>query len=448
MQRAKYKSSRLISVGKPRTIESNKRHAEGTNKQYRWHLNTFLKATGLTEEKIWKMGHNNHDPRNLQLQDVIMDYISDMATRLRTSTCENAMAAILAFCSMNDIVLNRKKIAEYIPRNEKRRQDRYYTHDEISKLMQKADDRFRIIILLMANGLREGAIPDLQLKNLEELVIEDNGLITRVNINDIIANVKNKDIEIESSKSVFRIEVYAQSHHDHYFTFVTPECTIFIKEYLRFRSSQGEVLARDSPLIREQFNIRSKSDARKPQKLTLRAINKKLERLIRVSGINTKGEVLRSHGFRKFAMTMMNDANVNFSIREYLVGHRQSRGLDNNYVLPSVESQLIEWAKAIDLLTINSEKRVKRKLVKIETEQGKEIALMKAHNSKLESELKARDEELKEYWKEQRALNEVVKELREEMDKIKSKKDRKRLDAKDQMYIQEDCGTIDDDDGD
>jgi hypothetical protein len=223
MQRARYKSSRLIAVGKPRTIEDNKRHAETTNKQYRWHFDKFLKATGLTEAEVLKKGRNDNDPRNLKLQDIIIDYISDMSNRLRPATCENAMASILTFCSMNDIVLNRKRISESIPKNENRRHDRPYYDWEIQKLLDKAgDERFRIVILLMANGMREGAIPDLQLRNLEEIVPEESGLITKIDINDVIANIKkdNKSQEKIPRNSVFRIEVYAQSEQDSYFTFV------------------------------------------------------------------------------------------------------------------------------------------------------------------------------------------------------------------------------------
>jgi hypothetical protein len=229
---------------------------------------------------------------------------------------------------------------------------------------------------------------------LEEIVPEESGLITKIDINDVIANIKkdNKSQEKIPRNSVFRIEVYAQSEQDSYFTFVTGECTSLIKEYLRFRSFYGENLTKDSPLIREQFNIRSKAAARKPQKITLLTINKKLERLINASRINTKGEVLRSHGFRKFAITKMNEANVNYSIREYLVGHRQSRGLDNPYVLPSVENQFVEWAKAIDLLTINSENRIKRKLVKIEGEHERKIARQDQEIARLRNKL--RDNEI------------------------------------------------------
>ena len=44
-------------------------------------------------------------------------------------------------------------------------EDRSYTRQEIAELLrQSTDERFRAVILLMANGLRVGAIPELERK--------------------------------------------------------------------------------------------------------------------------------------------------------------------------------------------------------------------------------------------------------------------------------------------
>ena len=42
-------------------------------------------------------------------------------------------------------------------------------------------------------------------------------------------------------------------------------------------------------------------------------------------------KVMKSHGFRKFTITQMKKAQLDFSDREYLVGHKGSPGLDVNY---------------------------------------------------------------------------------------------------------------------
>jgi hypothetical protein len=73
-------------------------------------------------------------------------------------------------------------------------------------------------------------------------------------------------------------------------------------------------------------------------------------------------EVMRSHGFRKFAITMMKKAKVDYSDREFHVGHRYSRGLDVNYDRTSEEDRLQEYLKSVDLLTISPENRLRKEV--------------------------------------------------------------------------------------
>lgn len=54
---------------------------------------------------------------------------------------------------------------------------------------------------------------------------------------------------------------------------------------------------------------------------------------------------MRAHGFRKFAISTMIKAKVDYNSREYLVGHKMSRGLDVNYDRTSEEDRLLEFLK-------------------------------------------------------------------------------------------------------
>ena len=67
-----------------------------------------------------------------------------------------------------------------------------------------------------------------------------------------------------------------------------------------------------------------------------------LEQALKKSGVNqrtvtqakgSRRSIMRSHGFRKFAITMMDKANVKDTHRRYLTGHAQV-GQDASYVLP------------------------------------------------------------------------------------------------------------------
>jgi len=81
------------------------------------------------------------------------------------------------------------KINRFIPVQKKVKKDRAYTHEEILKVLEIADERIRTIVLLMASsGIRLGAIPLLKLSNLND----------------------------------FRLTIYENDRKE-YFTFITPE---------------------------------------------------------------------------------------------------------------------------------------------------------------------------------------------------------------------------------
>jgi integrase len=76
------------------------------------------------------------------------------------------VATVLSFYKINDVVLNVTKIMKFIP-EQKRVNDRAYTHQEISKILEIADERMRVVILLLfSTGMRIGAIPELRIGHL------------------------------------------------------------------------------------------------------------------------------------------------------------------------------------------------------------------------------------------------------------------------------------------
>ena len=93
--------------------------------------------------------------------------------------------------------------------------------EEISSLLSLCDERGKAIVLLMVStGMRVGALPSIKLRHL-----------TRDNLDD--------------GKYVYRIEVYATSRKDSYFTFCTPECAISIDNYLSYRKRVDKSLVKD-----------------------------------------------------------------------------------------------------------------------------------------------------------------------------------------------------------
>ena len=82
------------------------------------------------------------------------------------------------------------------------------------------------------------------------------GALPGLRIGDLSTMTQRKDI--------YKIQVYARTKDSHY-TFCTPECKNAIDEYLySFREVYGEAIQKDSPLIRETFDMTARYAAAKP----------------------------------------------------------------------------------------------------------------------------------------------------------------------------------------
>jgi integrase len=191
----------------------------------------------------------------------IIDFITDMKIKGKGySTIHNYGAAVLAFYKINDVVLNVPKINKFIPLQSRVRKDRAYTHEEISKILEFADERMRVVILLMVSaGIRRGALPYLRLRNLE-----DNSR---------------------------KLTVY-ENENDEYFTFITPECQQALSSYLDIRARYGEKLDKNSFLIREHFNKRDQFRARRPKQMTIGMLKWVIGQLEKRAGPRTVTVVL------------------------------------------------------------------------------------------------------------------------------------------------------------
>jgi hypothetical protein len=199
--------------------------------------------------------------------------------------------------------------------------------------------------------MRIGSIPDLKIRNLSK---------------------------IESYK-LYQLVIYENTSSE-YYCFTTPECAAAIDSYLQYRERHYEVITPDSPLIREVFNRRSV--AKNPQRMQLNTLNSLLRDILLASGIRKiehltetrtngriKKEIAMSNGFRKKVTSDMIRSKVNPEAREMLLGH--SIQLGDSYYRPLPEELLNEYLKAADLLTINEEHRLKRKVEILEVRKDK-----------------------------------------------------------------------------
>jgi integrase len=147
-----------------------------TKRSYAIYLKKYMEFLGIND----LLSETN--PRLIEQQ--MIEYIIKMKEMGKGySTLHNYIATVISFYRINDIVLNTKKISKFMPEQTRLRKDRGYTHEEISKLLEIADERLRVVILLLgSSGVRIGAIPSLKLGNLEDnkLTVYENAKLGSV----------------------------------------------------------------------------------------------------------------------------------------------------------------------------------------------------------------------------------------------------------------------------
>jgi len=273
----------------------------------------------------------DNNPRLIE-RNIIEFIISLKDKGLGYSAIRNYVKSILAFYKINDFVLNIEKIGKFIPEYRKVKKDKAYTHEQIHKLLDFADERLRTVIYILASsGIRIGALPQLRLRNLEDT----------------------------------KLTVY-ENTNDEYVTFISQECKNAIQNYLDMRFRYGEKLTSDSFLIREQFDIRD--PPKKAKMVKAETLARKLYDLSTRAGIKDKNLPI-CHAFRKFYSTQLVEADVKTELRWLLEGHKL-KGNDSHYVRTTDQRLQQEYEKAINHLTINEENRLKMKVETLTVEKS------------------------------------------------------------------------------
>jgi integrase len=303
-----------------------------TRRTYQKGLSLYLRYKGIKDaNQLLK------DDNKLMQADII-DYITSPGVgNLSYSTKHLYLSILKHFYEMNDVVLNWKKIGKYLGDDDRIVTDRAYSREEIQTLLSNADLRGKVILLLLGSaGLRIGALSALSLRNLRRIEQHD----------------------------IYEITIYEKTRSQ-YTTYCTPECAYVIDTYLDFRKRHGEKLNPNTPLLREQFDKNDEFRCQHPKIISVYTLARWLGDLLISCGIRLKegvkeGETSRirketmlSHGFRKFANTMMVKANINIIVKERLLGH--STGLEDSYFRPDELFLISQYMPAVPLLTISRE---------------------------------------------------------------------------------------------
>jgi hypothetical protein len=358
--------------------------APESRRQYPARLKVYLDFLGL-KGNISEQASQFLDKAKgdiLWAQTSIMRFIESQKERARAGqiafvTIRNYYKAIKLLCDMNELTLGWKKITKGLPKQVNASNDRTPSIEEIKKLIEYPDRRIKpIIFTFVSSGIRLGAWDFLKWKHIIPLHGNDRTIVAA------------------------KIVVYA-GEDDQYYSFITSEAFLALKEWIDFRSSYGEKITGESWLMRDLWKTTNveygaKSGlAKLPQKLKSSGIKRLIERALWEQGIRQslengqrRHEWKAAHGFRKLFKTIaeqhMRPINV-----EILMGH--NIGVSASYYKPKEHEVLEDYLRAVDHLTVNRDKKVLENQISALTEKQDEITLIKI---KHEKEMQQMDQKL------------------------------------------------------
>ena len=210
----------------------------------------------------------------------------------------------------------------------------------------------------------------------------------------------------------YAITGYADSKEE-YTTFLTPESTKALDDYLEYRASQGHLLFPDSfVFVGKKYDGQSSSSSKN--------LGASVVYVVKKAGLRNPSQkkgsrypVPTNHGFRHRFNEIIKSSNlVNPHIAEKFLSHKsQLIPLDSVYFSPNLETMFAEYKKVIPLLTINPSEQLLIENKKLESEN---LDLKEEHkNSQNEilAKIESKERELDELKAQDLLKSEAISQL-------------------------------------
>jgi integrase len=342
----------MVELQKSRAIRvfESYLHSSKTITTYSVHLTSFVKWAKIPAWDILL------DMNTKELKNLLEDYFIELKTKGRTAIyCKNISFAIQAFLEANDYEgINWKKLRKLIGKDEKKRNSRPWTNDEIKRMLEVARSlrNKALILFLSSSGVRRGSIPQMKMKHLKEMPLD--------------------------CKSV---TVYSETV-DEYTTFINAEASRMLESYFERRKAKGEILTTESYVFASNHSTRIEIP------VTDGSISYLIEHIKEQAGLKSntmKNQVC--HAFRRrFDTVFKLRTDCNLSLTERLMGHSTTVQLDNRYFQPTIDDLFKEYQKGMGDLTIDENERLKAENEKIK-EDLDELQLQQQTNNELRKRL-------------------------------------------------------------
>ena len=230
-------------------------------------------------------------------------------------------------------------------------ENRAYTAEELSIMLQYCDERTKVIVTILAScGCTLGALPNLRMQDLVPI----------------------------PEYNLCQIWLYA-GDNECYCSFISQEATLALQAYKNYRIRSGEDITPKSFVIRNEFDKEDPTSVQNVKALSTRGYEEIITDMIIKAGLRKRATTIGTgsggkirhgvklmHGFRKHFSSCLSNSDVNELYKKLFMGH--SVQLDESYYDKGNEKSrqkcLQEYLKAVDMLTINEENRLKLKLEK------------------------------------------------------------------------------------
>jgi len=302
---------------------------ESTYKTYLYNLDRFRKYFKIKDfESLLRI-------ETSKINQMVEDWLMYLTKRVSPNSIPTMYYGVELFFSMNDILLNFKKLRRLLPSKVKKSGAKPWKTDDIRAMLEST--RYKrdkaLIHFLASTGVRIGSIKGLKIEHVISMP--------------------------ENCKAVF---VYAGDKEE-YWTFLTPEASKALDRYFEERINNGEKLNPKSPVFRTLYGSKN---VHLPKPMEVMSARSVIYRCVRTAKIQREKQgfaydVQTDHGFRKRFNTILKlDNNLNSNIAEKLMGHK--RGLDGVYFQPTREQCFEEFKKAVLELTIDESLKLKSEL--------------------------------------------------------------------------------------
>ena len=305
---------------------------KATYKTFLNFLDTFLDWSKYDYETILELEITN-------LEDKLVDYVMYLKKRvsdgeLSPNSVSDIMVAIFKFLKCNRKKIDRDIIIEHYPDKIKMGGDRAITDNEIRQLLDFSDKRDTAIIhMVSATGARPEALSELKMKDVTKL---EDGFT--------------------------KLILYADDFKHETITFLHPEASHALNEYLAWRKRKGDKITDQSYL----FSTISHESKNPSSRLHVGNMQCTMHRLFQSAGIirikkGKRYDLATFTGFRKRFNTRLElNSTISLSAIQCLMDH--TGYLSRNYRKPTEEELLREYKKGVTDLMISNEWKFKQEL--------------------------------------------------------------------------------------